>query len=221
MMGSEQLSNKVITRTRGFMLILSSPSGGGKTTISRKLLENDKNLRVSTSVTTRAARVGEVDGCDYFFVDYDKFKQLRSDGYFLEYAKVFDHYYGTPRDLVEKYLRDGNDVLFDIDWQGTIQLTQSARNDVVSIFILPPSLSALKNRLCGRGTDDAEIINARMHRAKSEINHWYGYDYVIINDRIDQCLEDCLHIIKAERMHRMRQDNMRAFVEKMFADFKS
>lgn len=203
-------------RTRGFMFILSSPSGGGKTTIAKRLLQFDDRLRVSVSVTTRKPRLGEEHGADYFFMSVDEFRVKRHQNYFLECAKVFDNYYGTPRDFIERNINAGYDMLFDIDWQGTIQLTQNARNDVVSVFILPPSMEELRNRLSGRGTDSDEVVSDRMRRAKNEINHWYGYDYVIVNNSIDQCVEDVMNVLNAERLKRIRQNNLHHFVEGLF-----
>ena len=203
-------------RTRGFMFILSSPSGGGKTTVARQLLQMDDRLKVSISVTTRPPRVNEVDGRDYFFMDQEEFRNKRHQNYFMEHAKVFDHYYGTPKDYIERHLALGYDLLFDIDWQGTIQLTQNARNDVVSVFILPPSIEELRNRLVKRGTDSALVIDERMRRAKGEINHWYGYDYVIVNHSLEQCLKDTMNILQAERIKRIRQNNLPTFIESLF-----
>jgi guanylate kinase len=210
--------NGISLRSRGFMLILSSPSGGGKTTISRKILEADDRVKVSISMTTRSPRANEVDGKDYYFISEEEFRAKRHQNYFVEHAKVFDNYYGTPRDYVEKNLSAGYDMLFDIDWQGTIQLTQNARNDVVSIFILPPSIKALQSRLVQRNLDDDKVVEKRMYRAKNEINHWYGYDYVIINHSVEQCLADALHILKAERTRRTRQSNLPLFIENMFEE---
>jgi guanylate kinase len=207
-------------RSRGFMLILSSPSGGGKTTISKRLLELDDRLRVSTSVTTRKPRSNEEHGRDYYFVNHDEFREMRQRNYFIEHAKVFDNYYGTPREYVENNLEQGCDVLFDIDWQGTIQLTQNARNDVVSIFILPPSIQALQSRLRSRDINDASVVEGRMYKAKNEINHWYGYDYVIVNHSIEQCLQDTWHILCAERTRRTRQSNLPLFIEHMFEEWR-
>jgi len=196
---------------RGLLFVLSSPSGAGKSTLARKLLASDKQISLSVSATTRPPRTGEVHGKDYHFVDTPQFKRMTADGEFLEWAHVFGHRYGTPKTPVEAMLESGKDVLFDIDWQGTQQLYQEAGNDIVRVFILPPSITELEERLRNRGTDSDDVINDRMSRAKSEIGHWDGYDYVLINDDIDACFEKITHILAAERLKRMRQKGLIGF----------
>jgi guanylate kinase len=197
---------------RGLMFILSSPSGAGKTTISRKLLAADDNLRMSISVTTRPMRPGEVDGKDYYFTDRASFDQLVAEDGFLEWAEVFGNCYGTPQARIEEGLATGQDYLFDIDWQGTQQLYQRAGADVVRVFLLPPSIEELEHRLSSRGTDSAEVIADRMARARAEISHWDGYDYVVVNDDIEACFEKVRTILAAERLKRARQSGLMDFV---------
>lgn len=203
---------------RGLMLILSSPSGAGKTTISRMLLDHDPEIRLSVSVTTRPIRPGEVDGKDYIFVDQAEFDRMVEDERFLEWARVFGHAYGTPKAQVKAGLREGQDFLFDIDWQGTQQLYQKLETDVVRVFLLPPSIDELRRRLTGRGTDSADVIAARMERARAEISHWDGYDYVVVNDDIDLCFAKVKEILAAERMKRARQTGLIGFVRELMRD---
>jgi guanylate kinase len=204
--------SEIIERRRGFMLVLSSPSGAGKTTISRMLLEHDDNLLMSISATTRKPRPGEIDGVDYHFISKDEFNKKAEADHFWEYEHVFGNDYGTPKQYVQDALAKGTDVLFDIDWQGTRRLTHKAREDVVSVFILPPSMTELENRLRKRAQDDDEVIKRRMARAKEEISHWDEYDYVIINQNIDDSLRKVNHILKAQRLRRVRQHNLADFV---------
>lgn len=202
-------------RRRGVLFVLSSPSGAGKSTISRKLLADDPGLTMSVSATTRAMRPGERDGVDYHFVDLSAFKQMVADNEFLEWAHVFDHRYGTPRAAVDRMLSEGKDVLFDIDWQGAQQLYQIAGGDVVRVFILPPSMAELERRLRHRATDSAEIIDRRMARAHSEIAHWDGYDYVLVNDDVEACFRNVRTILHAERLKRSRQTGLIGFIRKL------
>ena len=204
---------------RGLMLVLSSPSGAGKTTISRMLLERDAGLALSISATTRAKRPGEVPGKDYDFVDKARFAQMRDAGALLEHAKVFDHYYGTPRAPVEKALEAGNDVLFDIDWQGTQQLAQSARTDLVSVFILPPSTAELHRRLRQRAQDPEDVVEARMKKAPDEMSHWAEYDYIVINRDIEDSIAAVQAILAAERLKRDRQIGLPQFVKRLGEGF--
>lgn len=197
---------------RGLMFILSSPSGAGKTTLSRMLLKKDNEIKLSVSATTRPPRAGEVDGVHYHFVTPNRFQAMIDEDDFYEWAEVFGHRYGTPKGMIRAGLKEGQDVLFDIDWQGTQQLYQKDQQDVVRVFILPPSIDELHRRLQGRGTDSAEVIAARMERARAEISHWDGYDYVIINDDIDVCFEKVCAILEAERMKRARQTGLIPFV---------
>jgi len=197
---------------RGLMFVLSSPSGAGKTTISRMLLKADSRIRMSVSVTTRRMRPGEVDGTDYHFTDSDSFERMAAEGEFLEWAEVFGNHYGTPRAEISAGLEQGQDFLFDIDWQGAQQLSQRMRDDVVRVFLLPPSLPELRRRLTGRGTDSGDVIDARMARAQSEISHWDGYDFVIVNDDIDVCFEKVRQILESERQRRTRQTGLIGFV---------
>ncbi|MEO9469800.1 guanylate kinase [Parasphingorhabdus sp.] len=197
---------------RGLLFVLSSPSGAGKSTLARMLLEADDQIAMSVSVTTRPKRPGEEDGKDYHFVEGDEFEEMVADQAFLEYATVFGNRYATPAAPVQKSLEDGRDVLFDIDWQGTQQLYQRAGQDVVRVFILPPSLAELRERLESRATDSNEIIDSRMQRAAGEISHWDGYDYVLINDNLDQCFERIQTILATERMRRARQTGLIGFV---------
>ncbi len=197
---------------RGLLLVLSSPSGAGKSTLSRMLLAADAHIALSVSATTRTPRPGEVDGTDYHFVDEATFKDMAKNGAFLEWAHVFGNRYGTPKDPVEAELAGGRDVLFDIDWQGAQQLYQEAGPDVVRVFILPPSISALESRLKTRAQDSDGVIADRMARAKSEIGHWDGYDYVLINDDIDNCFAQVQLILAAERLKRRRQKGLIGFV---------
>jgi len=197
---------------RGLMFILSSPSGAGKTTLSRMLLARDPEIRLSVSATTRPPRPNEVDGVHYHFVTPEQFDQMVEEDDFYEWAHVFGHRYGTPKGLIRAGLKQGQDFLFDIDWQGTQQLYQKDQQDVVRVFILPPSIDELYRRLEGRATDSAEVIAARMERARAEISHWDGYDYVIINDDVDVCFEKVRAILEAERMKRARQTGLIPFV---------
>lgn len=195
------------------MLVLSSPSGAGKTSISRELLTSDSALTLSISSTTRARRPGEVEGKDYHFVSETVFKTRINEGYFLEYAHVFDHYYGTPRHLVEKTLVSGTDVLFDIDWQGTQQLAAAARDDLVSIFILPPSIAELEKRLLNRAQDTADVVAKRMAKSADEMSHYPEYDYVIVNYDLAKSVAAVRSILAAERLRRTRQLGLTEFVK--------
>jgi len=202
---------------RGLMLVLSSPSGAGKTTISRRLLGNDKDVTLSVSHTTRAKRKGETDGKDYHFIDKDTFTQMRDEGAFLEWAVVFDNYYGTTRAPVELALRDGRDVLFDVDWQGAETLRKAAAGDVVSVFILPPSAEALEDRLKTRAEDSDEVVLRRMRGASNEIQHWHEYDYIVVNYDIDRSITAVSAILAAERLRRSRQIGLKEFVQGLLA----
>ena len=197
------------------LFVLSSPSGAGKSTIARRLLGEDAGLELSVSATTRPMRPGEADGVDYHFVSLPRFKDMVGDGEFLEWAHVFGHRYGTPREPVNAILSAGRDVLFDIDWQGAQQLYQQAGGDVVRVFILPPSMGELGRRLTARGTDEADVIAGRMARAANEISHWDGYDYVLVNDDVDRCFADVRNILMAERLKRSRQTGLIGFVRKL------
>ena len=206
-------SSPVEIQRRGLMLVLSSPSGAGKTTISRRLLSIEPNLVLSISATTRAKRPSEVDGVDYHFVDHAKFDRMVQERAFLEYAKVFDHQYGTPRAPVEESLRAGRDVLFDIDWQGTQQLAQAMREDLISVFILPPSTAALEQRLKTRAQDSADVVAKRMAKAADEMSHWAEYDYIIVNDDLEISIQRVRAILLAERLKRKRQVGLAEFVK--------
>ncbi|MBB6209484.1 guanylate kinase [Novispirillum itersonii] len=208
----------VPVRSRGVMLVLSSPSGAGKSTISRALLERDPHLSMSVSVTTRSPRPGEVDGVHYFFRGIPEVQAMVEQGEMLEHARVFDNYYGTPRQPVEDALRTGRDVLFDIDWQGTQQLAQNAREDLVSVFILPPSLEELERRLRGRAQDPEEVVRKRMSKASDEMSHWPEYDYVVINVDIEESIQAVQAILRAERLKRNRQMGLAQFVNGMRTD---
>jgi guanylate kinase len=197
---------------RGLMLVLSSPSGAGKTTLSRRLMESDPDVTMSVSATTRPPRQGEVEGKDYFFVSSSMFTGMVEGGAFLEHAPVFGNHYGTPKEPVLLALAKGRDVLFDIDWQGTQQLRQQAGDDLVSIFVLPPSHDELERRLRVRAQDAEDVVAQRMAKANSEISHWAEYDYVVINDNLDATLMNIRTILAAERMKRKRQTGIAAFV---------
>jgi guanylate kinase len=203
---------------RGLMLVLSSPSGAGKTTLSRKLLEADPGVELSISVTTRTQRPGEIAGRDYHFIDAARFDAMVRNGELLEWARVFGHRYGTPRAPVEAALVGGRDVLFDIDWQGTQQLREKADRDLVSIFVLPPSIPALERRLRTRAQDSDEVIHARMAKAADEMSHWAEYDYVVINTDIDHAFAEVMSILAAERLKRERQTGLTAFVRRLQAE---
>jgi len=209
-MASREKGEKVARR--GLMLVLSSPSGAGKSTLSRKLLDKDKNVLLSVSVTTRKMRPGEKDGRDYHFIDRRRFDALVEKNELLEWAEVFDNYYGTPKKSVMDALAAGRDVLFDIDWQGTQQLGDKAPNDLVTVFVLPPSIPELKRRLHKRAQDDYETINRRMAKAADEMSHWFEYDYVVINRDLDQAFADVTAILAAERLKRERQPGLSDFV---------
>ena len=200
---------------RGIMLVLSSPSGAGKTTISRLLLEREKYLSLSISATTRPPRPGERDGIDYYFKSTEEFEQMIKNHQFLEHAHVFGHYYGTIWSTIDQALRVGKDVLFDIDWQGVQQIVQKSREDVVSIFILPPSMAALESRLHTRAQDSEEVIKMRMEKAVNEISHWAEYDYVIVNDDLEKALNDVRSILRSERLRRTRQLGLSEFIYDM------
>ncbi len=197
---------------RGLMFILSSPSGAGKTTISRMLLAADDEIKLSVSVTTRPPREGEIDAVHYHFVTDAAFDAMVEEDDFYEWAHVFGHRYGTPKGHIRNALKEGQDFLFDIDWQGTQQLFQKDQQDVVRVFILPPSIDELRRRLESRATDADEVIDARMERARAEISHWDAYDYVVINDDVDACFAKVREILDAERMKRQRQTGLIPFV---------
>jgi guanylate kinase len=203
---------------RGLMLVLSSPSGAGKTTLSRRLLDNDPAIDLSVSVTTRAQRSGETDKRDYHFIDRMQFDGMVKNGDLLEWAEVFGNCYGTPRQPVDAALAAGRDVLFDIDWQGTQQLREHADRDLVSVFVLPPSISALEQRLRTRAQDSDATIRARMDKAADEMSHWAEYDYVVINSDIDQAFAEVKAILAAERLKRERRTGLSDFVRRLQAD---
>jgi guanylate kinase len=199
-------------KRRGVLFVLSSPSGAGKSTIARKLLSHEPELGMSVSYTTRPIRPGEVDGRDYHFVDLERFREMVADHAFLEWAHVFGHRYGTPKADVFHNLSQGRDILFDIDWQGAQQLYQLAGGDVVRVFVLPPSMGELEERLRRRATDTDEVIEARMARAGNEVSHWDGYDYVLVNDEVERCFTGVKTILAAERLKRSRQTGLIGFI---------
>ena len=200
---------------KGLLLILSSPSGAGKTTLARALVNEDPNLTFSISVTTRPQRPQEIDGVHYHFVDTATFDQMTQEGAFIETATVFGNKYGTPKGPLEKTLQQGLDMVFDIDWMGARNITQAARSDVVSVFILPPSMAAQEQRLRTRSQDSEEIIQRRLAEASQEISHWHAYDYVIINNEIQKSTETLKAILTSERLRTTRQTGLKAFVSKM------
>ena len=197
---------------RGLMLVLSSPSGAGKTTLSRKLLADERGIELSISVTTRPRRRGEVDGRHYHFIDRKQFDRMARAGELLEHAEVFGNFYGTPRKPVERALKAGRDVLFDIDWQGTQQLREKMPRDLVSVFVLPPSIPELERRLHTRAQDDDQVILARMAKAGGEMTHWAEYDYVVVNRQFERAFVQVRAILAAERLKRERQTGLSAFV---------
>jgi guanylate kinase len=205
-------------KRRGLMLVLSAPSGAGKTTLAHLLLKVDKHIHPSISYTTRAPRDGEIHGEHYFFVDEQTFLRMVKEGEFLEYVEVFGNYYGTPKHYVEQYLEKGEDVVFDIDWQGHRSLTQMARQDVVSVFILPPSKKELLERLQRRAKDTNETIELRMRKANSELQHWQEYDYSIVNKDLDESLKKLLAILRAERLKKTRRLGIFEFVNKLISE---
>jgi len=212
-MNALDLSKVLVGRRRGLMLVLSSPSGAGKTTVSRRLLELEPELVMSVSVTTRPPRPGERDGVDYHFVDEDTFRRMVDAGELLEWARVYGHHYGTPRAPVERALAEGRDVLFDIDWQGAQQLREAAADDMVGVFLLPPSPEELARRLRARAQDPEEVVRFRLTQVVFDVTHWAEYDYVLVNREIDATVAAVRAILAAERMRRRRQPGLAAFVE--------
>ena len=204
---------------RGLMLVLSSPSGAGKTTISRLLLEKETNISMSVSATTRPKRPGEVEGRDYYFIDPTEFNLMVNRRELLEHAKVFGHYYGTPRAPVKNALEAGSDVIFDIDWQGAQQLTEKARHDIVSVFILPPSTEELDRRLYQRAQDSAGVVAARMAKAPDEMSHWAEYDFIVINQDIENSVSQVQAILAAERLRRHRQIGLSELVKRLLEGY--
>ncbi len=200
---------------RGLMLVVSSPSGAGKSTLARRLLQNDPQISMSVSVTTRPKRANEVEGRDYFFVSRERFEEMVREGAFLEHATVFGNRYGTPASAVEKMLAEGRDVLFDIDWQGAQQLAQKAKDDLVRVFILPPSRDELARRLQERAADPPEVVARRMAEANNEISRWSEYDYVIVNKDIEKAEKQLEAIVAAERLNRQRQIGLVDFVRRL------
>lgn len=204
-----------IIKRRGFMLVLSSPSGAGKTAIARRILETEANMSLSVSVTTRAPRPGEVNGKDYFFVDRPTFDGMVQRNEFLEHAEFCGNCYGTPREPVRKALEEGKDILFDIEWQGTQQIAENAREDLVSVFILPPSMMELERRLFSRAQDSEDVVRQRMATAASEMSHWNEYDYVLVNVNFEESVESVRSVIRSERLKRQRQNGLAGFVNGM------
>jgi guanylate kinase len=203
---------------RGLMMVLSSPSGAGKSTLSKMLLKRDGNIMMSVSATTRPPRPGEVEGQDYYFVDTAKFNHMVENDELLEHARVFDNHYGTPARPVEEALARGQDILFDIDWQGTQALAQKSAHDLVRVFILPPSMPELERRLMTRAQDPAEVVARRMAKAAGEISHWAEYDYVIVNHDLDESLAKIQSILEAERLKRDRQTGLVSFVRTLLQE---
>jgi guanylate kinase len=216
MAGSSSQADATVAR-RGVMLVLSSPSGAGKTTLSRRLLDMDPSVELSVSVTTRPKRSAEIEGRDYHFIDRARFDGMVENGELLEWAEVFDHCYGTPRAPVQTALSAGRDVLFDIDWQGTQQLRERARSDLVSVFVLPPSVAELERRLKARALDTDDVIHRRMTKAADEMSHWAEYDYVVINHDLDRAFSEVRAILAAERLKRERQTGLSGFVRALQA----
>ncbi len=216
-MSGQQAQAGAVVR-RGLMLVLSSPSGAGKTTLSRRLLEADDGLELSVSVTTRPPRNGEIEGRDYRFIDRARYEAMVTKNELLEWAEVFENCYGTPRAPVEAALSAGRDVLFDIDWQGTQQLRNAVPGDLVSVFVLPPSMAELERRLHTRAQDSDVVIRARMTKAADEMSHWAEYDYVVINHNVEQAFTDVRAILAAERLKRDRQVGLSEFVRSLRAD---
>ena len=210
-----QATESAARQRRGLLIVLSSPSGAGKTTISRMLLEADNQITMSVSATTRPQRPGEVNDRDYHFIDDAEFERWIQTDQFAEWAYVFDHRYGSPKEPIKEALKDGRDILFDIDWQGTQQLRGAFGTDLVRIFVLPPSMQELERRLRARGTDSEDVIESRMRRAASEIGHWGEYDYVLINEDMDHCLAEVRAIIDAERLRRDRRPYLFDFVRRL------
>lgn len=212
-------SKVVELKRRGLLLILSSPSGAGKSTLTRNLVREDRGIRLSISVTTRAKRPSEINGVHYHFIDgIADFEEMRDRGDLLEWAQVHGNYYGTPRKPVEQALARGEDVMFDIDWQGTKQIVEKMRSDVVSVFILPPSMAELKARLERRAEDTPEVIARRLRNARDEIAQWASYDYVLVNDDLDRTFSDLKSILAAERLRRERQTEMETFIDSILSE---
>lgn len=207
-------------RQRGLMLVLSGPSGGGKTTIAARLCKDEPFIVHSISATSRAPRGQEKDGVDYFFLDKSTFEQRIKEGYFLEHAKFLDNCYGTPRGPVEKHLAEGRDVVFDIEWQGARQLAEAAPEDVVRVFLLPPSMKILAERLTGRKTEAPEAVKRRLEQAREDMSHWEEYDYVFVNENLEQTLRRIRVILRAERLKRQRQPWQKNFVAALFDEIK-
>jgi len=206
---------------RGLLLILSSPSGAGKSTLTKRLLAWDPAIGFSVSATTRPPRPGEVDGRDYHFRPRAEFEAMAAAGGLLEHAEVFGHLYGSPRAPVEAALAEGRDMVFDIDWQGGQQIRQAMRDDVVSVFVLPPSIAELERRLLGRGQDSAAVIASRMAESRDEISHWAEYDYVLVNRDLEATTSDLIAILRAERLRRSRQTGLAAFVKALHREFEA
>jgi guanylate kinase len=212
------MSNDASRRRRGLMLVLSSPSGAGKSTLTRLLTRDDPQVELSVSWTTRPPRDGEIDGVHYVFVDKDRFRAKRAADGFLEWAEVHDFYYGSPKEPVLNALDAGRDVIFDIDWQGAQQLTNSSQADVVKVFILPPSMTELRRRLESRASDKPDVIRKRMSNAYSEISRWDGYDYVLLNEDLDDCYRQLQSIVAAERLRRQRQPWLPGYVSRLLQE---
>ena len=215
---SSDFSHAKLGQRRGLMLVLSSPSGAGKTTLSRRLLQTDPDIVMSVSVTTRAPRPNEIDGQDYFFVSPEKFAAMLRAGEFLEHATVFGHQYGTRRAPVMAALEAGKDVLFDIDWQGTQQLKIQARDDLASVFVLPPSKAELERRLRIRAQDSEDVVRQRMAKASDELSHWAEYDYLLMNDDIQHAQGKLEEILRVERSRRARQPGLANFVQRLMRE---
>ncbi len=210
--------NQQTIERRGLMFVISSPSGAGKTSLAKRLLQGDDQISMSISMTTRPARPGEIEGQDYFFVDHLSFEAAIEAGDLLEWAEVFGNFYGTPKRHVEEQLKQGRDIMFDIDWQGTQALHEQVGHDLVRVFILPPSVAALEERLRGRGQDDDAVVKKRMSDAANQISHWAEYDYVIINDDLDVSYQELKNILFAERLKRERRIGLSSFVRTMIKE---
>jgi guanylate kinase len=217
-MWSNLVSDQSSTPRRGVLLILSSPSGAGKSTLTRNLVKEDRGIKLSVSVTTRTRRQSEIDGVHYRFIGIEDFHELRERGDLLEWAEVHGNFYGTPRKDVEQALASGEDMMFDIDWQGTHQIVEKMRSDVVSVFILPPSMEELRSRLERRAEDSEEVIVRRLHNAREEIAQWESYDYVLINDDLQRTFKDLRSILDSERLRRERHPELKGFIDGLLGD---